>query len=74
MLIVSSRHRTRLTSPGIIQRLLKIHVFGFIAGRICISDIFGQHLSTLAFSEAGSRSHFWAPTSTARAEGMRRST
>jgi alkylation response protein AidB-like acyl-CoA dehydrogenase len=26
----------------------------------------GQHLSTLAFSEAGSRSHFWAPTSTAR--------
>jgi alkylation response protein AidB-like acyl-CoA dehydrogenase len=25
----------------------------------------GQHLSTLAFSEAGSRSHFWAPTSTA---------
>lgn len=29
----------------------------------------GQHLSTLAFSEAGSRSHFWAPTSTARADG-----
>lgn len=26
----------------------------------------GEHLSTLAFSEAGSRSHFWAPTSTAR--------
>ncbi|MDM7915276.1 MAG: acyl-CoA dehydrogenase family protein [Candidatus Eisenbacteria bacterium] len=26
----------------------------------------GRHLSTLAFSEAGSRSHFWAPTSTAR--------
>jgi alkylation response protein AidB-like acyl-CoA dehydrogenase len=25
----------------------------------------GQHLSTLAFSEAGSRSHFWAPESTA---------
>ena len=25
----------------------------------------GMHLSTLAFSEAGSRSHFWAPTSTA---------
>jgi alkylation response protein AidB-like acyl-CoA dehydrogenase len=25
----------------------------------------GTHLSTLAFSEAGSRSHFWAPTSTA---------
>ncbi|MEO8658398.1 MAG: acyl-CoA dehydrogenase family protein [Bryobacteraceae bacterium] len=29
----------------------------------------GDHLSTLAFSEAGSRSHFWAPTSTARWEG-----
>jgi alkylation response protein AidB-like acyl-CoA dehydrogenase len=27
----------------------------------------GQHLSTLAFSEAGSRSHFWAPASTAEA-------
>jgi len=27
----------------------------------------GRHLSTLAFSEAGSRSHFWAPTSTAKA-------
>ena len=25
----------------------------------------GNHLSTLAFSEAGSRSHFWAPQSTA---------
>jgi alkylation response protein AidB-like acyl-CoA dehydrogenase len=29
----------------------------------------GRHLSTLAFSEAESRSHFWAPVSTARAEG-----
>jgi len=28
----------------------------------------GKHVSTLAFSEGGSRSHFWAPTSTARAE------
>ncbi len=25
----------------------------------------GQHITTLAFSEAGSRSHFWAPISTA---------
>ena len=25
----------------------------------------GRHLSTLAFSESGSRSHFWAPTSSA---------
>jgi alkylation response protein AidB-like acyl-CoA dehydrogenase len=29
----------------------------------------GQHLSTLAFSEAGSRSHFWAPVSTAKSNG-----
>jgi isovaleryl-CoA dehydrogenase len=29
----------------------------------------GEHLSTLAFSESGSRSHFWAPLSTARREG-----
>ena len=28
----------------------------------------GNHLSTLAFSEAGSRSHFWAPQSTAAAQ------
>jgi alkylation response protein AidB-like acyl-CoA dehydrogenase len=31
----------------------------------------GKHLSTLAFSEAGSRSHFWAPMSTAKAAGGR---
>ncbi|HEX4825840.1 MAG TPA: acyl-CoA dehydrogenase family protein [Candidatus Polarisedimenticolaceae bacterium] len=29
----------------------------------------GKHLSTLAFSEAGSRSHFWAPVSTAKPNG-----
>ncbi len=29
----------------------------------------GRHLATLAFSEVGSRSHFWAPLGTARAEG-----
>lgn len=29
----------------------------------------GAHLSTLAFSESGSRSQFWAPTSTAKADG-----
>jgi isovaleryl-CoA dehydrogenase len=29
----------------------------------------GRHLSTLAFSEAGSRSHFWAPLGTAAAAG-----
>jgi alkylation response protein AidB-like acyl-CoA dehydrogenase len=31
----------------------------------------GEHLSTLAFSEAGSRSHFWAPVSSAtRGDGQ----
>ena len=35
-----------------------------------LSDIAaGRHLSTLAFSEAGSRSHFWAPISRARRNG-----
>jgi isovaleryl-CoA dehydrogenase len=29
----------------------------------------GRHLTTLAFSEVGSRSHFWAPGSTALPEG-----
>ena len=29
----------------------------------------GRHVSTLAFSEAGSRSHFWAPVSRARRNG-----
>ncbi|MEV1328590.1 acyl-CoA dehydrogenase family protein [Micromonospora costi] len=29
----------------------------------------GRHLTTLAFSEAGSRSHFWAPVGTATADG-----
>ena len=29
----------------------------------------GRHLSTLAFSEAGSRSHFWAPVSRAERDG-----
>lgn len=31
----------------------------------------GRHLSTLAFSETGSRSHFWAPVSTAEARNGR---
>ncbi|HHH28517.1 MAG TPA: acyl-CoA dehydrogenase [Polyangiaceae bacterium] len=31
----------------------------------------GDHLSTLAFSESGSRSQFWAPVSTAKKDGDR---
>ena len=35
-----------------------------------LSDIAaGRHLSTLAFSETGSRSHFWSPVSRARQNG-----
>ena len=30
----------------------------------------GRHLTTLAFSEAGSRSHFWAPVSRAKRNGV----
>ncbi|MGJ7569884.1 acyl-CoA dehydrogenase family protein [Variovorax sp. RB2P76] len=41
--------------------------FGPEATRRAIAQ--GKHLSTLAFSEADSRSHFWAPTGTARADG-----
>jgi alkylation response protein AidB-like acyl-CoA dehydrogenase len=44
-----------------------IEKFGGKAARGAIAE--GKHLTTLAFSEAGSRSHFWAPVSTARAEG-----
>jgi alkylation response protein AidB-like acyl-CoA dehydrogenase len=33
------------------------------------ATVAGRHLSTLAFSETGSRSHFWAPVSQAVVEG-----
>lgn len=42
-----------------------IDKYGDLATRQAIAQ--GTHISTLAFSEAGSRSHFWAPTSTATA-------
>ncbi|GAA0748120.1 acyl-CoA/acyl-ACP dehydrogenase [Ideonella azotifigens] len=41
--------------------------FGKLPVRQAIAQ--GKHLTTLAFSEADSRSHFWAPTGTARANG-----
>lgn len=38
--------------------------------RLALEEIAaGAHLTTLAFSEAGSRSHFWAPVSRARRNG-----
>jgi alkylation response protein AidB-like acyl-CoA dehydrogenase len=43
---------------------------GFAAEKILKEIASGRHLSTLAFSEAGSRSHFWAPVSRARSDGM----
>lgn len=44
-----------------------IEAHGDEATRRAVAE--GRHLSTLAFSEAGSRSHFWAPLSTATADG-----
>jgi alkylation response protein AidB-like acyl-CoA dehydrogenase len=41
-----------------------IEAYGPIAVREAIAR--GDHLTTLAFSEMGSRSHFWAPVSTAK--------
>jgi alkylation response protein AidB-like acyl-CoA dehydrogenase len=38
-------------------------------GQILKEIASGRHLSTLAFSESGSRSHFWAPVSRARPNG-----
>lgn len=42
-----------------------IEAYGPLPARRAIAA--GSHVSTLAFSEAGSRSHFWAPLSTATA-------
>jgi alkylation response protein AidB-like acyl-CoA dehydrogenase len=44
-----------------------IESFGSVATRQAVAQ--GKLLTTLAFSEAGSRSHFWAPTSTAEKQG-----
>ena len=42
---------------------------GATAGETLKEIADGRHLTTLAFSEAGSRSHFWAPVSRARRDG-----
>jgi alkylation response protein AidB-like acyl-CoA dehydrogenase len=42
-----------------------IEAHGPLSVRKAIAE--GKHVTTLAFSEKGSRSHFWAPTSTATA-------
>ena len=42
---------------------------GAATGPVLAEIAAGRHLSTLAFSEAGSRSHFWAPVSRARRNG-----
>ena len=44
-----------------------IEAHGSTEARAAIAG--GSHLSTLAFSEKGSRSHFWATLGTARADG-----
>jgi len=42
---------------------------GATVGPVLADIAAGRHLSTLAFSEAGSRSHFWTPISRARRNG-----
>jgi alkylation response protein AidB-like acyl-CoA dehydrogenase len=42
---------------------------GSAVGPVLAEIAAGRHLSTLAFSEAGSRSHFWTPVSRARSNG-----
>jgi alkylation response protein AidB-like acyl-CoA dehydrogenase len=42
---------------------------GAAVGPVLAEIAAGRHLSTLAFSEAGSRSHFWTPISRARRKG-----
>jgi alkylation response protein AidB-like acyl-CoA dehydrogenase len=49
------------TAAGVIEK------FGAEGVRRAIAR--GEHVTTLAFSESGSRSHFWAPVSTATANG-----
>ncbi|MDB4956693.1 MAG: acyl-CoA dehydrogenase [Myxococcales bacterium] len=44
-----------------------IEAHGSLETRKAIAE--GKHLSTLAFSEVGSRSHFWASLGTAQADG-----
>jgi alkylation response protein AidB-like acyl-CoA dehydrogenase len=44
---------------------------GAAVAQILAEIVSGAHLSTLAFSESGSRSHFWAPLSRARRNGTR---
>jgi len=39
-------------------------------GNLLREAVLGRHLSTLAFSEQGSRSHFWAPVSRASGSGV----
>jgi alkylation response protein AidB-like acyl-CoA dehydrogenase len=48
-------------ATAVIEQLGPAEIRGAIAA--------GKHLSTLAFSEVGSRSQFWAPLSTATADG-----
>jgi alkylation response protein AidB-like acyl-CoA dehydrogenase len=42
---------------------------GAAVGQMLSQIATGGHLSTLAFSESGSRSHFWTPVSRARRDG-----
>ncbi len=58
------------TAMVVMMHFAAVPVLAAYGPRAVLEDIAaGRHLSTLAFSEAGSRSHFWAPMSTATAAG-----
>src|SRR4030095_11927185 len=64
----------RCPSTGRIYTMPLCGVSTYVASADKMSDVLrataaGKHLSTLAFSEAGSRSQFWAPVSRARRNG-----
>jgi len=64
----------RCPSTGMIYTMHLCGVSTYVASADKMSDVLrataaGKHLSTLAFSEAGSRSQFWAPVSRARRNG-----
>jgi isovaleryl-CoA dehydrogenase len=64
----------RCPSTGMIYTMHLCGVSTYVAAADRMGDVLretaaGKHLSTLAFSETGSRSQFWAPVSRARRNG-----
>jgi len=58
------------TAMVLMMHYSAVSVLGAHGPRDVVAEIAsGRHLSTLAFSESGSRSHFWAPVSSATVDG-----